>query len=69
MWPGSCRRPDKGDVEIVDLGAADEIDQAVEAARQAIEQSAAKIKKPEDEEQPAEASGAGVPDEAGRAGP
>ena len=47
---------DKGEIKIVDLGAAEEIDKAVEVARQAIQQSAAKIKKADDEptaEQPA----------------
>ncbi len=43
----------KGNVEIVDLGTADQIDEAIEGTRQAIEQSAAKIKKSDDEE-PAE---------------
>ncbi len=47
---------DQGNVEIVDLGAADEIDQAIEAARQAIEHSAAKVTKADEEEAAARAA-------------
>ena len=41
----------KGNVEIVDLGTADEVDQTIETARRAIEQTAAKVKTADDEEQ------------------
>ncbi len=44
----------QGPVEIVDLGEAGAIDGAVEKARQAIEQSAARIKKPAEDESQAE---------------
>ncbi len=44
----------KGNIEIVDLGAAEEIDEAIEAVRQAIEQSAMHIKQPANDEEPAE---------------
>ncbi|HET6881144.1 MAG TPA: CHAT domain-containing tetratricopeptide repeat protein [Pirellulales bacterium] len=44
----------QGDVRIVDLGEADAIDRAVEAARQAIERSAREIKRPLDDEENAE---------------
>ncbi len=43
-----------GDVRIIDLGEASEIDEAVVMARAAIEQSVSRIRRPEDDERAAE---------------